>query len=224
MSLLGQASGGWTESSSALRLLYVGVRNSVGVLTPDSFTQSNPPIVTTAGTISAQVDTLVSGILSGAIAFTRPDVGSNFIGGNVETLAVAGQETLVRPLGCFINNANGNAFENLPGQASGKGPYVSSQGTFGNGLFETQVLDGTAITGFATGDAFTYVTGVELHASRNGYLMPAGAIDGGGTFRSFLNAANSAELEHGLAASTVIGILKMPADSVMNELVYDQRI
>jgi hypothetical protein len=224
MPLLGQASGGWTESSSALRLLHVGVRNTVGVLTPDAFTQNNPPIVTAAATVSAQVDTTVFGVLSGSVAFTRPDIGANFIGGNAETLAVAAQETLVRPLGCFINSANGNAFENLPGQASGKGPYVSAQGTYGNALFETQVLDGTAITNFATGDAFTYVTGVELHASRNGYLMPSGAIDGGGTFRSFLNAANSAELEHGLAASTLIGILKMPADAVMNKLVYDQRI
>ena len=193
---------------------------------PDAFTQTNPPIVTTAGTVSAQTDTQSFGVLSGSIAFTRPDVGSNFVGGNAEGLAVGGQETLVRPLGCFINNANGNAYENLPGQASGKGPYVSSQGTYGNGLFETQVLDGTSIANFATGDSFTYITGVELHASRNGYLMPAGAIDGGGTFQSFLVAEMAAEVEHGLSAaqSTVIGILKMPADSVMNELVYDQRI
>lgn len=223
MPTLGQASGGFTESSSALRLLYVGIRNSTGVLTPDAFTQTNPPIVTTAATISAQVDTTLRGVLSGSVAFTRPDVGSNFIGGNAETLAVAAQETLVRPLGCFINSANGNAFENLPGQASGRGPYVSQLGTYGNALFETQVI-GAGVTNFAAGASFTYTTGVELHASRNGYLIAAGAIDGGGVFRSFLTATIAAEIEHGLAASTVIGILKMPADSVMNELVYDQRI
>ena len=43
MPLLGQASGGFTESSSALRLLHVGVRNTVGILTDDAFTQTNPP-------------------------------------------------------------------------------------------------------------------------------------------------------------------------------------
>lgn len=47
MPLLGQASGQWLESSSALRILHAGVRNTVGVLTTDAFTQTNPPIVTT---------------------------------------------------------------------------------------------------------------------------------------------------------------------------------
>jgi len=32
MALLGQASGGFTESNSALRILHVGVRNTVTVL------------------------------------------------------------------------------------------------------------------------------------------------------------------------------------------------
>ena len=73
MPLLGQASGGFTESSSALRLLHVGVRNTVGILTDDAFTQTNPPLVTTAGTISENVDTAVAGVLSGSVAFTRPD-------------------------------------------------------------------------------------------------------------------------------------------------------
>ena len=222
MALLGQASGGFTESSSALRILHVGVRNTVGILTDDAFTQTNPPIVTTTSTISlaAGMDTAVLGVLSGAIAFSRPDEGSNYIGGNVESLAVAGHETLVRPLGLFINNAVGNAFENTPGVASGKGPYVSAQGTYANSLYETQVLDGSAITA-STGDDLTYVAGQTLIASRNGYLMPS---------EEFVNtesldiATNAAEVEHGNTASTAIGILKMPADSTQPELVFDQRI
>lgn len=221
MPLLGQASGAWTESSSALRLLHVGVRNTVGVLTDDAFTQTNPPVITTAVTISSKVDTTLTGVLSGSVAFTRPDVGANYIGGNVETLAVAHHETFVRPLGCFINNANGNAYENLPGQASGKGPYVSSQGTYGNALYETQAL--AALGAFAQGDALSYITGVELIASRNGYLLPHFAWDGA-ALQDLDIAAWAAEVEHGNAASTVIGILKMPADSTQNELVYDQRI
>jgi hypothetical protein len=224
VAVLGESSGGWTESSSALRLLHPGTRNSVGKLTPDAFTQTNPPIVTTAGTISAQVDTLRAGVLSGSVAFTRPDSGPNFIGGNAESLATAYHETFVRPLGCFINSANGNAFENLPGQASGKGPYMSGQGTYGNALFETQVLDGTSITNFATGDAVPYLTGVELIASRNGYLMPRDMVDGGGVVRSADVAEVAAEVEHGRSASTTIGILKVPADSELNELLYDQLI
>lgn len=222
MPLLGQASGGWTESSSALRILHIGVRNTVGILTDDAFTQTNPPIVTTTTTISDQVDTSVLGVLSGSIAFTRPDEGANYIGGNAESLATAAYETLVRPLGCFINTAVGNSYENTPGPASGKGPYVSSQGTYGNALFETQVLDGTTTTA-ATGDDITYITGLQLVASRNGYLMPNYDVT---NTDSLDEAEITAEAEHSGTAdiSTIIGVLTMPADSVQAEIVYDQRI
>lgn len=224
MPLLGQASGAWTESSSALRLLHVGVRNSVGVLTDDAFTQTNPPVITTpASTISTKTDTTKFGVLSGSVAFTRPDVGANFIGGNVEALTTAHLETFLRPLGCFINSANGNAFENLPGQASGKGPYVSANGTYANGLYETQAL--AAIGILAQGAAISYLTGCTLIASRNAYLMPSTFWDGAAIVSTDI-AGWAAESEHAAApnSSTVIGVLKMPADSTQNELVYDQRI
>lgn len=220
MALLGQASGAWTESSSALRILYVGVRNSVGILTDDAFTQTNPPIVTTTSTISTNVDTSLLGVLSGSVAFTRPDEGSNYVGGNAEGLATATDELHVRPLGLFINNAAGNTFENQPGLASGKGPYVSAQGTMASQLFETAILDGSVATA-STGDDLTYVTGATLIASRNGYLMPAYDI----TNTEAIDIATlTAEVEHGQSASTTLGILKMPSDSTQNEIVFDQRI
>lgn len=205
MPLLGQASGGFTESSSALRILNVGIRNTVGVLTSDSFTQTNPPAVTGATTITTQVDTTKRGVLSGSVAFARPDAGggSNFVGGpGIATQAAAGAGVaLASPasvvLGVFINSANGNPYENTPGPASGKGPYVSAMGTYGNALFETQNID--------TAAALVYAVGNELVASKNGYLTN-------------VNDANNRY------ATTVIGILKMPADAVQNELVYDQRI
>lgn len=221
MPLLGQASGGWTESSAALRLLNVGIRNAVGVLTADGFTQTNPPIVTTAGTISTQTNTGVLGVLSGSVAFTRPDQGSNYIGGPVEPGAP--DNVLVRPLGVFINTAVGNAFENQPGPASGKNTYVSAMGTYGNQLFETQVL---AATGpFAAGDDIIYSTGMALVASRNGYLMPQATTQTGAVV-SLDIATITADVANGAAAgtSTVIGRLKMPPDSEQYELVYDQRI
>jgi len=222
--MLGQASGGFLESSSALRLLHVGVRNTVGILTDDAFTQTNPPIVTATATISDQVDTSVLGVLSGSVAFTRPDAGANYIGGNAETLASALNETFVRPLGLFINTAAGNAFENQPGPASGKGPYVSSQGTYANQLYETYAI-GTNGAGILAGATLTYNVGQELVASRNGYLMPRTAINtAGGAVESLDVAAITAEVEHGLAASTTLGILKMPADSAQPEIVFDQRV
>ena len=207
MAMLGQASGAFTESSSTLRILHLGIRNSVGVLTEDSFTQSNPGIAAVTGTESSQLGDLanVLGVLSGSIAFTRPDEGSNYIGG-----PVSGTDG-VQPLGFFINHANGNSFENTPGSASGKGPYVSGQGTYANRLFETQVLENDD---GAQADPLTYACGDSLYSSRNGFLT------------------NSPTAEDGSAVSNLatpdtnqtIAILKMPADAAQNEIVYDQRI
>jgi hypothetical protein len=218
--MLGQASGDWTESSAALRILLVGIRNSTGVLTTDAFTQTNPPIVTTAGTISTQADTGVLGVLSGSVAFTRPDAGSNFIGGPVEPGAP--DEGLVQPLGVYVNTAVGNAFENQPGPASGKNTYVSAQGTYGNQLFETQVL---AATGpFAGGEDLVYATGMQLVSSRNGYLMMR-VTQQTGVAVSLDIATITSEVANGSATgSTTLGILKMPPDAEQFELVYDQRV
>jgi hypothetical protein len=200
MALLGQSSGGWLESSSALRILYVGVRNSVGVLTADAFTQTNPPTITATANISTSegMSTSTLGVLSGSVAFTR---GANEIGG-VGALG-AGAAGVV-PLGVFINTAVGNAFENQPAVASDKCPYVSAQGTFGNQLYETQQqIGGNADLVYTAGDA--------LFASVNGYLTNRAADEydaGGGNPFSDL----------------IIGVLKMPADSEQPEIVYDQRI
>lgn len=237
MPLDGQASGDWTESSSALRILNRGINNSIGVLTDDSFTQANPPIVSTVGTISTQLTALgynrQFGVLSGSVCFARTDAGSNYVGGPVLS-ATIGEREHIRALGCFVNSANGNAYENLPGVASGKGPYVSSQGSYGNALFETQVLVTLATNAaLAAGTALTYTVGQELVASRNGYLMPRTQVVGGVLVDIAIAdvpggtpvAAEANSLEGANSASvTTIGILKMPADAQMNELVYDQRI
>ena len=199
MALLGQASGGFTESSSALRILHVGVRNTVGQLSSDSFTQTNPPVVAAAAAqtqASGLLDGLVRGVLSGSVAFAQ-NTGDNEHGGPENGVAV---------LGVFINNAAGNAFENQPGVASNRGPYVSAQGTYGNKLYETQILAGGGVG--AQGDDLTYSVGQSLVASLNGYLT---------------NNQSTVD-EHALGGATVIGILKIVPDSNSDELVYDQRI
>lgn len=236
MPMLGQASGGFTESSSALRLLHVGVRNTVGILTDDAFTQTNPPIITTAATISDNVDTSVLGVLSGSVAMTRPDQGSNYVGGpgSATIVAASGGGTATtpgaaslpqcyQPLGLFINSAAGNAFENQPAAASGKGPYVSAMGTYASQLFESQAL---VTNGALTiGDDLTYITGVPLIASINGYLMPARAWSGAANVnQDLVTIALQSAIVNVASSSTTIGILKMPADSVQNEIVFDQRI
>ena len=199
MALLGQASGGFTESSSALRILHVGVRNTVGQLSENAFTQTNPPVIATTAAVtqaSGLLDGLVRGVLSGSVAFAQ-NTGSNQHGGPDNGVAV---------LGVFLNNAAGNAFENQPGVASNRGPYVSAQGTYGNKLYETQVLANGGVG--ALGDDLTYSVGQSLVASLNGYLT---------------NNQSTVD-EHALGGATVIGILKIVPDSNSDELVYDQRI
>lgn len=219
MAELGQASGGWTESSSALRILNVGVRNSTGIATTDSFTQTNPPIVTTPITVSTQTNTRAFGVLSGSVIFSRRDQGSNYVGGPVEPGAP--NNIMIRPLGVLINNAAGNAFENQPAVASGRIPYVCGQGTYGNRLFETQAL--AAAAPLIQGDQLIYATGQELISSRNGYLQMRVTTQTGAAV-SLDIATIASEVANGNAASTTIGILKMPPDSTMFELIYDQRI
>jgi len=231
MPLDGQASGGWTESSSALRLLNAGVRNSIGILTDDAYTQTNPTAVAT--NVTTRVDQTLTGVLSGSVAFTRPDAGSNFVGGpgsNAVQVAIAAdvaQAIGYRVLGVFINSANGNSYENLPGIASGKGPYMSAQGTYGNALYETALIGDSVGGDPAAGAAITYTNGQRLIASRNGFLMPRDQLNAAGLAIVSCDDQACAAESFVLAAdnsSTMIGILKMPPDSVQTELVYDQRV
>lgn len=206
MAFDGQSSGEWTESNSFLRELHRGVHNSISKLAADAFTQANP--LTGKGT-NTEATMLVSstkvGVRSGSVAFTRPDSGNNFVGGP-NAGAGAGDKALMRPLGVFLNDAAGQLWENSPGVASGQGPYASSQGTYGNRLYETQVQ-----IGGGAGNALTYTSGDELYASVNGLLTNV--------------AADSFEVEEGgLSAPTVVGILKHAPDADFPEMAYDQRI
>ena len=209
----------------------VGIRNSVGVLTADSFTQTNPPGVTT--NVTTRVDQTLTGVLSGSVCFARPDGGSNQVGGpgldatQLLIRAAAAQAQGFRPLGVFINSANGNTFENTPGTASGKGPYVSSQGTYGNSLYETAFI-GPAVGGDpAAAAAITYAVGQRLISSRNGYLMPLdhpnNAVAAVVSTDDILTSAQS-YVQNTDDSSDVLGVLKMPPDATQTELVYDQRI
>jgi hypothetical protein len=183
-------------------------------MTDDAFTQTNPPINETTNT--AQVDQTLTGVLSGSVCFSRGDAGggSNFIGGPVAAVGTTG----VVPLGVFINSVNGNAFENQPGVASGKCPYVSGGGTYGNTLFEDKSLaDGAALTAYAAGQ--------KLWASQNGYLTSALAADDANSNDQLYEQGDI----HSAATlpadfPTLMGIVKMPPDATQGDLVYDQRI
>lgn len=210
MALPGQASGDFTESSSALRILYVGNRNSFAAqLTTDGFTQTNPPV--DSGTAGAtKSDTLPTapkrGVLGGSVCFTRPDAGNGMVGGPVSAAPAGGSVT---PLGLFINDAAGNAYENTPAPASGQAPYLSGQGTYGLRLYETYDL------ATANGNVpLDWQSGDKVYASVNGYLT------------NLTDAANAFEASTpgGGGTPLAMGVVKIVPDSVHAEIVIDQRI
>lgn len=168
----GLASGDFRLSQGALRILYHVQKDTIPVLAADGFTQNNPNIVTLP--LIARSTTLPTsvkkGVLGGSVAFLRPDQASNTVGGPV--LVNAAYVVNTRPLGLFINDALGNAFENTPGVASGKGPFVRG-GAAGIKIYETQVQTaaGATAVGGAIGDTLpTYALGQRLYASVNGLL------------------------------------------------------
>ena len=164
-SIGGQSSGDFKLGQGALRIVYSMQKDSIPVLSADSFTQNNPPIITAAAERSTTLPTNVKrGVLGGSVAFTRPDIGANTVGGPV--LSNTSYIVNIRPLGLFINDALGNSYENIPGVASGKGPFVRG-GCVGDKIYETQVQTAGAGT---PGAPITYLVGQKVYASVNGLL------------------------------------------------------
>jgi len=201
---LGQGSGDFRETSSRIQLFHMGIRNALGIATPDAFTQANPPIVTTTANVSTTLAGITSlGILGGTVAFTRPDAGNGFIGGPVEVGAayVAPQ----KPLGLFLNDAAGNAFENTPATASGRIPYASGQAVVGVSIWETQrQIGGSAALTWAAGDL--------VYASVNGLLtnLPGDAYEW--------------QVVAALESITLMGVVKVAPDANNSLLVIDMRV
>ncbi len=198
----GQGSGDFRETSGRVHLFHMGTRNSVGVLTADAFTQANPPVVTTTANVSTTLAGITKkGVLGSSVAFTRPDAGNGFHGGPVKVGGsyVVGQ----KPLGVFINDSLGNPFENTPGVASGRGPYVCGMATIGLTLYETQHQK----TGSA---AISYTVGEKVYASVNG-LMTNVVEDG------YEDNASA-------GTNTLMGIVKVAPDANNSLLVIDLRV
>jgi len=206
MPIGGISSGDFKETSGRVQLLHVVTRNSLGALTTDAFTQANPPVVTATANKSATLSSVAKvGVLGGSVAFTRPDVGNGYHGGPVVT---AGPTYLagLKPLGIFLNDAIGNPFENTPGAASGKGPYVCGSGScLGLSIYETKHQK----TGSAN---ITYTAGDPVYASMNGYLT------------NVLEDAYENNVA-GAPTPTLMGIVKAAPDAGTNNiLVIDLRV
>jgi hypothetical protein len=208
----------------------MGIPNTIGILADDGFTQSNPCAVAT--NVSAQVDTSVKGVLSGSVCFSRPDVGNDYIGGPGDAatqIAIAATTDIrgYRPMGVFINNAVGNAFENTPGVASGRAPHVMGFGTYGSQLFETALIANSAdAVNSPAGNTIGYFNGQALITSRNGFLMPRYVVGDDAALDDCDVIAMTAEsfVINSNGSATVVAVLRQAPDSTHNELIFDLRI
>jgi hypothetical protein len=207
MSMNGQSSGDFKETSARLQLFYVVTRNSIAVLTADAFTQSNPVVYPAANLKSTTLASITkAGVLGSTVAFTRPQAGNSLVGGpavNAGPVFLTG----IRPVGIFVNDALGNAYENTPGTASGRGPYISGTGSvLGATLYETAVL-----TGGTAGNPLSYAPGQFLYASANGLLT-----------NTIADAYET--LAGGVQTATVIGIVTASPDANTPVLVFNLRV
>lgn len=204
----GQGSGDFRETSGRVQIFHEGIRNSLGVLSADAFTQSNPPVVATTANVSTTLAGISKkGVLGASIAFTRYDAGNGYHGGPV--LIATAYDVKLKPLGIFINDALGNPYENTPGIASGRGPYLSGKGTVGLSLWETQVQVGAST-------ALSYSSGNLLYASVNGFVT--NKIEDAYEY----NIAASAQAD--IKYLTVVGIVKVAPDANNSLMVLDLRL
>ena len=204
----GQSSGDFTLTQGALRILYSLVKDTIPSLAADGFTQNN-----LSTTLPANVK---RGVLGGSVAFVRPDIGQNTTGGAV--LVTAAFVANTRPVGLFINDALGNANENTPGVASGKGPHLRG-GAVGLQIYETQQQ--TTVGGGSVGDALTYAVGDWLYGSVNGYVTNRWQ-DSYET--QWINTATSGSGGGGVAIEpdvTRLGTLLSPPDATSAEIFFE---
>lgn len=213
MGIGGQSSGDNRLSQGALRILYSLIKDSIPTLAADGFTQNNPNVVTTGANKSTTIPVNVKkGVLGGSVAFIRPELGSNVVGGAVQ---VGGNYVAkTRPLGLFINDAAGNAFENTPAVASGKAPFLRG-GAVGVKLYETQQQVGGST-------ALTWSAGDFVYGSVNGFLTNRWQDS---YEAQWINAANSGGPDGQSDAfepdCTRLGVVIAPPDATTNELFVE---
>lgn len=145
----------------ALKIQYVGHRNSQFSLEAAAFTLDNFPAGRVNSTLNAN---LPKGILGGSVAGLKGD------------LLVGACTTATRPLGLFINNAAGNPYENTPAVASEKGPFVNALGSVMVDVYET-VTSTNAPIAYAAG-ALLYSSAFGLLTTENvtGSQVPVGLV------------------------------------------------
>jgi hypothetical protein len=132
----------------ALTILIRTQLNSIPSLSDECYTKANYGVNTNA-TLSVNTP---RGVLGGSVAAV--DAGMDYT-------VVPGTDTL-SPVGLFVNDAAGAAFENAPAVASGKVAVIKGQASVEVNVYETRNAADTA--------DLTYEVGDDLYSSAQGFL------------------------------------------------------
>jgi len=131
--------------------LYILIRtqlNSIPTLSDECYTKANFG-VNTNDTLSVNTP---RGVLGGSVAAVSP---------GLDYTSVPGSD-LLRPIGLFVNDAAGGAFENSPAVASGKIAIIKGQPSVEVDVYETRDAADSADLVYAVGDL--------LYSSAQGFL------------------------------------------------------
>jgi hypothetical protein len=150
----------------ALTILIRGQLNSIPVLSDACFTKANYGVQTNS-TLSVNTP---RGVLGGSVAAASA---------GLDYTVVPGTKAL-EPLGLFVNDAAGAAFENAPAVASGKVAVMKGQASVEVDVYETTNEAGDA--------DLTYAVGESLYASDQGLLTD---VDSSGTIIAVCTKAPS---------------------------------
>lgn len=141
----------------SMSILIRGQLDSIPVLADVCFTKANYP--STCGANSTLSVNTPRGVLGGSVAG---------LSGGSDYTAFPCNETLM-PLGLFVNDAAGAAFENSPAVASGKIAIMKAMASVEVDVYETYAkADGVT--------ALAYAVGQYLYSSQDGLLTYEHAI------------------------------------------------
>lgn len=141
----------------SLTILIRGQLNSIPVLSDDCFTKANYG-ANVNGNSTLSVNT-PRGVLGGSVAA---------VSAGLDYTVVPGTDVL-RPVGLFVNDAAGAAFENSPAVASGKVAVMKAMASVEVDVYETVKVNAAALT-FAVGE--------KLYCSAQGLLTNETSSEG----------------------------------------------
>ena len=142
----------------ALTILIRGQLNAIPVLSDECFTKQNYGAGTVANT-TLSVNT-PRGVLGGSVAGLS--AGLDY--------TVVPCTDILRPVGLFVNDAAGAAFENAPAVASGKVTVMKAMASVEVDVYETRLANDSGDIAYAVGDL--------LYCSAQGFLTNETSTEG----------------------------------------------